>query len=191
MSQSIFTEGIGYEGKVTLTLKSNNRVLESKTYKNSGTAHLFKFLGHCLIGSYDETAKTLLPTKIALLYNAGNGIATEVDDRSLFIGLAQTPTIISENNEVRVTYSFEVPKSAIEGNFNQIALYGAGITSKAEFSAYYYLTDDYGNLAEQTVGDWSSTTILLIEWELSLSNKTTEVTSTDDGADNGGEDETD
>lgn len=184
MSQNIFKDGIGYEGKVTLTLKSNNRVLESKTYKNSGMANLFKFLCDCLVGSYDEA---YLPTKIALLFNSGNGSAAEANNvellevRSSFIGLAQTPTRSSTNgtNEASVIYSFEVPRAAIEGDFNQVALYGAGITDPEKFSAYYYLKDEYGNFAGQTVSEWSSTTILLIEWELSVSNKAAEVTNSD------------
>lgn len=180
MSQTIFTDGLGYEGKVTLTLKSNNRVLQSKIYKNQGTNQLFKFLGYCLIDSYEE-AKRLLPNKIMLLYNNDKEAdpakvsPTAVEPRSVFRGLTQAPMIISDNvtKSVSVTYSFEVPKAAISDKFNQIALYGAGMTDNDiyDFSAYYYLTNDFGILEVVDPSQWSPTTVLLIEWELSISNK--------------------
>ena len=180
MSQNAFTDGLGYEGKVTLTLKSNDRVLKVKTYKNAGQQPLFKFLGYCLIGAYEDV-KGLLPTQIMLLYNtdaAENGVTDAspiaVERRSSFRGLAQTPLIISEGDAVRVTYSFEVPRASIAGGtFNQVALYGAGMTESdfSEFSAYYFLVDDYGDIEALNPDDWSPTAVLLIEWELSLSNK--------------------
>lgn len=184
MSHNIFEDGFGYEGKVTLTLKSNDRVIKSQTYKNSGTAYLFKFLGYCLIGHYDDV-ENLLPTKIALLYNNSSiptsAVPSNVEPRSNFIGITQTPSIISTDApaEVKVTYSFEIQRSAIFGDFNQVALYGDGITDIdsdiGNFSAYYYLTNSARNEFEkQEISQWSTTTVLLIDWELSLSNKNTE-----------------
>ncbi len=178
MSQPMFKDGLGYEGKVTLTLKSNNRVLKSQVYKNRGTARLFKFLGHCLINDY-VGAKEYLPTKILLLHNNSttpqSNYSEDVEQRSSWQGLSQQPTLISEseNEQVRVVYSFEVPRTAITGTFNQVALYGTGVKDHeiTHFSAYYYLTDGNGNFDNQNVNDWSATTVLLIEWELILSNK--------------------
>lgn len=181
MSQATFTDGIGYEGKVTLTLRNNDQVLKTKIYKNKGTAQLFKFLGYCLIDSYEE-AKRLLPNKIMLLQNISSDDPDAADptlvmSQSLFRGLAQTPTIVSDNvaKQVRVTYSFEIPRAAIEGPFNQIALYGAGMTETdiADFSAYYFLRDAYGafEVLDPTTDSWSATTVLLVEWELSISNR--------------------
>lgn len=184
MSQTILTDGLGYEGKVTLTLKSNNRVLQSKTYKNSGTAQLFKFLGYCLTGAYEE-ARWLLPTKIMLLLNYSQGAKegadylsdrvkpNEVNAQSEFRGLAQIPSIISASDGSKVIYSFEVPKSAIAGKFNQVALYGAEVAKSEldKFSAFYFLVDDYGAITELDPDSWSATSVLLIEWELSISNK--------------------
>jgi hypothetical protein len=179
MSHNIFENGLGYEGKVTLTLKSNNRVIKSQTYKNKGTAQLFKFLGYCLIGRYSEV-ENLLPTKIALLYNAAAtpedadpGDVVAVSD---FFGTTQTLVSSTDNPaEVKVTHSFEISRAQIHGNFNQIALYGDGITKEDDsgnFSAYYYLTDSTRNKFDvQKISEWSSTTVLLIDWELSLSNK--------------------
>lgn len=181
MSQTIFTDGLGYEGKVTLTLKSNNRVLKSKTYKNQGTAKLFKFLGYCLIGAYEE-AKSFLPSKILLLRNTSQSPSgasiTAVNQCSAWQALAQTPTIVSDsiNSQVKVMYSFEVPRAAISGPFNQVALYSVGADDKdiTDFSAYYFLVDGYNAWDELNPASWSSTTVLLIEWELTLSNKNTE-----------------
>jgi hypothetical protein len=179
----MFTDGLGYEGKVTLTLKSNNRVLKSQVYRNHGTARLFKFLGHCLINDFTG-AKPYLPTKILLLYNEAKTPAeaitnamnpTYIDVRSSEKGLSQMPTLISEDEteQVRVIYSFEMPKTAITGEFNQVALYSssASIHKPEEFSAYYLLTDGANQWDPQNTVDWSATTILLIEWELILSNK--------------------
>jgi hypothetical protein len=178
MSQTTFADGLGYEGKVTLTLKSDNRVLKSKTYKNNGTAHLFKFLGYCLVGSYQEV-KHLVPARILLLDN--NSASPETADaknivqRSAWTDYAQLPTIISESSpsQVRITYSFEVPRAAITGSFNQVALYGCGISDMRDFSAYYYLTDSSGGFDSLNIEEWSMTTVLLIEWELTISNKGT------------------
>ena len=180
MSQPIFTDGLGYEGKVTLTLKSQGKVLDTKTYKNSGTAQLFNFLGRCLIGDYTIPTQRLLPSKIMLLHNEedfpDHTKAKEITSRSYWQTLSQQPTIISESDtaQVRVIYSFEVPKAAIEqSTFNQVALYGTGITDIKDFSAYYFLTTDGGEFDNQSTKDWSASTILLIEWELTLSNKNT------------------
>lgn len=182
MSQNLFADGLGYEGKVTLTLKSNNRVLSSKTYKNKGTAKLFKFLGYCLIGAYEE-ASSYLPNKILLLHNTSKGAtSTAVEQRSAWQPLSQTPTIISDGSDaqVKVTYSFEVPKAALYssgttvGNFNQVALYSVDANDITDFSAFYYLTDTSGELESIDLQDWSATTVLLIEWELILSNKNVE-----------------
>lgn len=180
MSQNIFTDGLGYEGKVTLTLKSNNRVLASKTYKNSGTAQLFKFLGLCLIDSFEE-AKKLIPNKILLLNNTSAATPESADPTivkqcSTWQTLAQLPTIVSESktSQVKVVYSFEVPKAAIEGEFNQVALYGAGVEDIRDFSAYYYLVSPSGTFEAYDAEDWSATTVLLIEWELSIANKNVE-----------------
>ena len=106
MSYNTITDSLGYEGKVKLTLRSNNRVLQSKTYKNSGTNQLFKFLGYCLIDAYEE-AKQLLPNKIMLLYNTsgkGPGAASpyEIEPQSDFRGLAQAPSIISDSTTKQV-----------------------------------------------------------------------------------------
>jgi hypothetical protein len=187
MSQPIFTDGLGYEGKVTLTLKSNNRVLKSKTYKNKGTAQLFKFLGYCLIGAYEE-AKNFLPNKILLLHNSSpspvGASITAVEPRSAWQTLAQTPTIISDsaNSQVKVTYSFEVPRAAISGTFNQVALYSIGVDENdiTDFSAYYFLINGHNEWDSEDIDTWSTTTVLLIEWELTLSNKNVE-TITDGG----------
>lgn len=181
MSHATFNEGIGYEGKVTLTLKNNGRILKSRTYKNNGTVELFNFLGNCLINNFTEAEK-LLPNQILLLHNGKSpthAYAKSVEPQSEFIGLAQTPSIVDDpkTESVKVTYNFEVATQLIEGEFNQIALYGAGKTNptleKAEFSAYYFLTDDDG--AFMSMGPkkdgWSATTVLLIDWELSISNK--------------------
>ena len=184
MSQPIFTDGLGYEGKVTLTLKSQGLILESKSYKNSGTAKLFKFLGNCLIGDYSQETKKLAPAKIMLLHNTEDypnaARATRVEQRSYWQTLSQQPTLISDNDhaQVKVIYSFEVPKVAIvQQTFNQVALYSAGATDFTDFSAYYFLTDESGLFANQNTADWTSSTVLLIEWELTLSNKNTIINS--------------
>jgi hypothetical protein len=183
MSQAIFSDGLGYEGKVTLTLKGNNQILKSKTYKNSGTAQLFKFLGCCLIDAYEE-AKSLMPNKIMLLHNNSTSPTdteaspTNVVQCTDFVPYVHAPTMISDGDtsQAKVVYSFEIPRNMIssdDGAFNQVALYGAGITDIRDFSAFYYLTDAHG-WEDPEVDLWSATTVLLIEWELSLSNKNTE-----------------
>jgi hypothetical protein len=186
VSQNGFNAGLSYEGKVTLTLKSNGRVLKSQTYKNNGAANLFKFLGHCLIGHYEDV-KSLLPTKIALLKNGSDSPNsadfTKVTRCSSMSSWAQTPSIISTSDpaEVRVIYSFELGKDKISGDFNQVALYGAGLTDPVadigSCSAYYYLANSARNaFATEEIGDWSDTTVLVIDWELHFSNTESENT---------------
>lgn len=179
MSQPIFTDGLGYEGKVTLTLKRDNYILKSHTYKNSGTAPLFTFLGLCLTGNYVR-AQEYQPCKIKLLFNKSSQPdpekAADVEERSSFIPIAQPPMMHDDGDaaQVRVVYSFEIPKPAIapNQNFNQVALYRDNPNNDEDFSAYYFLTDGAGNFEKnQNTTDWSATTVLLLEWELTLSNK--------------------
>ena len=180
MSYVTFSEGLGYEGKVTLTLKSNDQIIKSQSYKNNGTVALFKFLGNCLTGRFIEAAK-LLPNKILLLYNYSSDgpdakNAKNVNYQSDVIGYAQAPSIVDDENteSVKVTYNFEVPYNAVEGSFNQIALYGDKTILEDDytnFSAYYFLTKNNAEFEVQDISTWSPTTILLIEWELSISNK--------------------
>ena len=176
MSYATFEDGIGYEGKVTLTLKSDNHVIKSNTFKNNGTNQLFTFLGYCLMDDYEE-ARKLLPTKILLLYNGSSNPPTHAKARNELkimsqpASYAQVPSIVTDAEGVKVTYSFEVPKNLIEGNFNQIGLYGYRIDRAEDFSAYYFLTDSNGGFAEENVSSWSATAVLLVEWELSISNK--------------------
>lgn len=182
MSYTNLKGGLGYEGKVTLTLKSNGRILDSKTYKNNGTAQLFKFLGYCLIGNY-EKVKGLLPNKILLLNNmSGDKPAlaspTNVEFVTEWQYLKQIPTIISDSDrgEVRVIYNFEVSKASITDSFNQIALYGSGLNYDeiTNFSAYHYLVNSSESFENINAKEWSATTVLLIEWELTISNKNIE-----------------
>lgn len=176
MSQTILTNGLGYEGKVTLTLKSNNLVLESKTYKNSGTTELFDFLANCLAGKFNVAR---LPSKILLLFNGSDNAikatATSCIQRSAWVSRAQAPTVDSSpaNQSTKVTYNFEVPKNAIAGEFNQIALYGANSTEIDKFSAYYYLANSSGDFLTEDPAEWSPSTVLLIDWELTISNNNT------------------
>ena len=187
MLQTTLNGGLGYEGKVTLTLMSNDRVLQSKTYKNKGTIQLFRFLGYCLTDSFEE-AKRLLPNRILLLNNRSSNPDTanpkDVEPQTYWHEYVQAPAIEVSNadgGQVSVIYSFEISKSAISGDFNQVALYGAGMDYKSEyqdFSAYYFLRTENGAFDTQTATDWSATTVLLIEWELTLSNKNIETQST-------------
>ena len=179
MLHTDLTGGLGYEGKVTLTLKCNDRVLKSKTYKNKGTVQLFRFLGYCLIGSFEE-AKKLIPSKILLLHNNASypddAKAKETETRTNWQPYTQTPTILndSEHEQVSIIYNFEIPRAAIYGSFNQIALYGDGMDHKAnyqDFSAYYFLKDEFGGFDTQNPVAWSATTVLLVEWELTISNQ--------------------
>lgn len=185
MSHNTLKGGIGYEGKVTLTLKNNNLVLMSRTYKNSGTAELFNFLGHCLRGDY-EAADDLLPTQVMLLYNkdyATTGtMSDKVERASKPVGYSQVPSKTDIDGVVKVTYNFEIPKTMIFEDFNQIALYSKNknlnntnnTTDVPSFSAYYFLTGPTGEPEIQDISEWSATSVLLIDWELSISNQNTE-----------------
>jgi hypothetical protein len=120
--------------------------------------------------------------KIMLLKNEASSpattAATSVIQGSTYKGLSQQPALIIDStaNQARVVYSFEIPKNAIIREFNQVALYptNAGDTDGdiQNFLAYYFLVDESGqNFATQSTDSWSASTILLIEWELIISNK--------------------
>ena len=44
--------GIGYSGKIKVSIKSNNTTIKTQEYKNNGSVELFNFLAACLSGNY-------------------------------------------------------------------------------------------------------------------------------------------
>lgn len=56
---------ITYEGLVTVKLYNGKKLLSTKTYHNSGSPNLFKFLCQCIAGNY-KTADRLRPCMLKL-----------------------------------------------------------------------------------------------------------------------------
>ena len=63
------TLGVGYSGKVKISLIKDNKALITKEYKNTGNWPMFYFLNLCLSGEYNK-AEAYRP-KYLKLFNAG------------------------------------------------------------------------------------------------------------------------
>lgn len=164
---------VAYEGTVHVRVVDNGHTCYSTTLKNRGTGKLFEFLSLCLLGLFTK-AKPLVPTKLRLLYNSPTG---ERQACSSFVSLSKAPTSDVEGDTAAAVLSFTVPYayiySATENGddkpFNQIALYSAAETDINEMCAYYDITAV--EAASMNPASWSQTSLLIIDWELQLSNK--------------------
>jgi len=53
MNNNEKNSGIGYSGKIKVSVLANNKVIKTKEYKNNGSVKLFEFLAQCLTGKYN------------------------------------------------------------------------------------------------------------------------------------------
>lgn len=160
----------GYEGTVTMSLRSQsgNAHYINKIH-NSGTKRLFDFFIECLAGNFD-IAIHQLPTKIKLLY--ANPDTGEIESKSKFINKLTDPVRVYNPNNTylggeAIRFSFVVPRALLENTpFNRIGLYADSTTEQdyTEYSAYCELD------VEDTLNLWDSAAVLLIDWDLKISN---------------------
>ena len=178
---------IGYQGKVTLTLKRKNTVVWTKTSHNEGKQDLFRFICLCLKGSYN-TANVLKPNSIYLVNNQNSidnpdsnpSQSIKVSQNIGIYGVPEEDTLEGEEmknkDAYQITFHFLVPYSAILINtgaidtieFNQINL----ITKDGILLARYFLTKE-GQWDPQTITtrDLARGFTLLVDWTLIFGNE--------------------
>lgn len=155
-----------YTGIVTLSQYINNKKIPIKKIHNKGGDSLFSFLTDCLIGDFN-IAKLSRPTKIMLLQVDENKSELTVKNNSGFIYLLSKPEKIYNNSCNTVCLSFIVPKDMLSSaDFNAIGLYSdnATIYDRNNYSAICLI--DINN------NDLTVSSVLAVDWELILSNKT-------------------
>ncbi len=185
--KNIAMNNVNYSGKVKLKLQDEGITLQSQEIDNSGTSNLFTFLAYCLMGEFEE-ASLYLPTKVRLLkanIDAISGEELDVEPSSGYVFLRSPPERIykPEIDGETVKLSFMIPRTMIESiGFNRIALYPqfATDTQYYEYSAYCDLSgvEDLG-IGSYTA--WTLSSVLLIDWELTISNKIMKVKDTSGG----------
>lgn len=168
---------LSYSGKVKLSVQQDGQIIKTKELHNSGTSQLFSFFAYCLSGDFEE-ASLYRPAKVRLLkvnINEVTGEEIELLAASGLVYLRSKPerVINKELDGETVKLSFMIPRSMIETtDFNRIALYPqyVGDADLDSYSAFCDLsgTDDLGI---NVYTDWSLSSVLLIDWELTISNK--------------------
>ena len=163
---------VAYEGTVRMRVVDHGRTLYSTTLKNKGTKKLFTFLSLCLVGTYTPS---LVPKRLRLLY-AVPGAKRKAC--SSFVSLSKAPSTEIRGDSAIATLSFTVPRSYIystvdengqEHAFNQIGLYTETDYDTEEMYAYYDISE--ADAQKMNPASWSQTSLLIIDWELQLSNK--------------------
>ena len=160
---------LGYTGIVTLSqyIGAKRKIL-AKSHNEGGMA-LFNYLASCLAGDFDIVSVDR-PTKILLLDmnrdESTGDIKLERAVNSRFITLLTKPEIVYSNVEGIVRYSFVIPQEMLMGtNFNAIGLYSASAVEEDinDYAACCSIELDKNNM--------SLSTVLVVDWELHISNK--------------------
>lgn len=200
---------LGYRGDVKIATYIGEHLLSTKTYRNKGALPLFQFLANCLAGNFpaaytlrpykikllkipvtDEENNTILPDEFSrapkLLTEAlatANSAEVECTD---FINMAAAPEIIVQENDkgytCKVSFSFVFPYARLRRTgANMVAIYGPGISSFREYSAYYLLTQQVYDAEGKSYLDWDPVElpveedelnkIFAVEWTMTLSNQ--------------------
>jgi len=188
MTKNIASNSFDYTGVVNLSLYDGDYLIDSKKIHNSGTMFLFDFFAFCLMGNFDK-ASLYRPTKVKLLHVARNdeGVEIESSAASGFIYLRTTPELIYKegNDGQTVKLSFIIPRTLISNtSFNRICLYAECITNEEnlEYSAYCDL-EDAEDLGIGSTATWSLSSVLAVDWELTVSNKIVRIKELKDAED--------
>lgn len=155
------TNSLGYTGIVTLSQYIGNKKKIVARSHNRGQHSLFDFFSNCLVGDF-ATAEYALPAKIRLL----NVVDSVYEPISSFVYLRTPPEKLYDATAGVVKYSFILPRDVLEdAKFSQlgVGLYTAAETDPGEFLAFCTIDD-------LTVGEVSTTSILVLDWELRISN---------------------
>lgn len=154
---------IDYSGVVTLSQKLGENTFKIASIKNAGGKALFNFLADCLAGDFD-IAKIDRPSKIMLLYQDSDGKMLKPDNAGFIYITTKPERVYSSENESIVKYSFTISQDLLAGmNFNAIGLYGRAESDVEKYAAYCLLK-------EEDLNGISVSSVLLVDWELHLSN---------------------
>lgn len=162
--QGIVSNTLSYTGVVKLSRYTQGKKFNIITKHNAGGKALFDFLADCLAGDFD-IAKLDRPNKILLLNEDENYKLTKATDTS-FITLMSKPEKVYSDFEGIVRYSFIIPQDWFAGtNFNAVGLYTSTATTDdiENYAAYCYLGSD-------ALSDVSISSVLVLDWELHISN---------------------
>lgn len=184
MVQNTAINKFNYTGEVKLSIYEDNELISSKKIQNSGTDFLFDFFAYSLMGEFDK-AKLFRPTKVLLqkIYYDNDGIEEESTPASGFIYLRSKPQLVykDETESRTVKLSFVIPRTAITNTeFNRVCLFADCMTydEQNNYSAFCNIEAAEDLLGGTTnISSWSLSTVLMIDWELTVSNKITRVAS--------------
>lgn len=179
---------IAYKGKVRVDFYRGSKCYRSITAHNNGTSELFRYMANCMIGNYNQS---LMPRYIHTFVVSDADILeaeSNVDKRSkLWDPAASTSALNVPFSSVQVRegtggttvereyvaeYSFLIPASQLQRQAdnkiaNVICLYNNVWDSNNVLTplAYIVLKDDMQLYLD------SSTTNIIITWELSILNQ--------------------
>jgi hypothetical protein len=156
---------------VTLSQYIQGKKFTVARINNTGGKPLFDFLTDCLAGDFD-IAKLDRPNKILLLTQAdeadGKYVISRATDTGFIYLTAKPEKIYTDDNKSGIRYSFIIPQDIFIGTkFNAVGLYPWSATlsdAEEDYAAYCYL-------GEEVLDDISVSAILVLDWELYISNQ--------------------
>lgn len=132
-TDTIATQNIGYQGKVTVSIKRGKTILAKKTYKNQGCYSMFKFIANALAGNFVSNNR---PCKIRLFTSTTGTTEADKYDSKLVVSpyilcnAASVGVAVSNPQTgiispyASITYTFMIPYTLITGKAYRAALYG-------------------------------------------------------------------
>lgn len=177
VSSSVAT--IGYQGNLNIKVQRGNKIISNKTYHNTGSQLLFRFLCECLAGNYYED---LRPVKIKLFsghdtekINEPNTWINEDTESATPLSITYSNVATVEeslsSNEYSVSYEFKVPYTYIIRSVYKAAIYSGNETDNTHWSAIFGFIED---------GAWDPIIIssadqqyytLVLTWTMTISNQ--------------------
>ena len=182
------SQGIGYEGKVTLNLFKNNKLINKYPIHNTGRITLFEFFISCLAAQWDA-AYDKYPNKI-VLFRRGADDETDFDATYWTEDYIVTPAqgIIqasvpektsNENGSCSVKYHFRIPTALIAGGdagqITKVGLYNNLVQLENPLAYIFVPTAIQEELA---AANNNPNLVIILDWELIISNKVSLTVST-------------
>ncbi len=182
------SQGIGYEGKVTLNLFKNNKLINKYPIHNTGRTPLFEFFISCLAAQWDA-AYDKYPNKI-VLFRAGADDEDDFDAAYWTEDYIVTPAkgIIqasvpektsNKNGSCSVKYHFRIPTALIAGGnpgqITKVGLYNNLVELQNPLAYIFVPTEVQEKLAS---ANNNPNLVIILDWELIISNKVSITVST-------------
>ena len=180
---------LNYSGTLKVSIAHGKKIIQTRTYKNQGTAKLFEFFCLCLAGQYDA-AKNLRPMKLKLFNeqyeNLPDPANISVNNPASNIITVNKPSTITKDTSVPIgtsgrdyngyslTLHYLIPFSYItETSVDQACLYSSDPANNDDFLAYYLFEDEnHQRLDPITINSENKLTYnLIVEWTLMIENQ--------------------